>query len=255
MPDDPDMDDLLARHAARAEEMGKKARPSPSEGASSSGFSKARQVSANAGAVHQVRLAKSADDVAKAGINKKDAGWLSGVLGRKWRSSGMLLNTTTGQALVAIRQRGESLTAREKLFLLVNEPVSSAAAYWFGRVLQLCLVLSALATTYETVGFVNEATGPGVWILVKIAFNVIFSIEAVLRIVSYIPCRAVHRSSYVWLDIATTVRHEDPTGGSSRLLLLGRMLLRATARLAAAWLLLAWPPPLGRSWRLPTAGD
>ena len=36
------------------------------------------------------------------------------------------------------------------MYLLMNEPASSSAAYWLGYLLQLCLVVSALCTTAET---------------------------------------------------------------------------------------------------------
>jgi hypothetical protein len=118
-------------------------------------------------------------------------------------SKDVLLQTITGTSLVSLRNGGSRLTARESLFLILNEPGSGPIAYLVGKVLQICLVLSALCTTYETVSFINEGTGPEPWMLAKILFNIIFSIEAAVRIVCYIPFKTVHRSTYVWLDLVT----------------------------------------------------
>lgn len=63
-------------------------------------------------------------------------------------SSSMLLQTSMGMSLVAARERGEQLTCRESLYLILNEPGSSRCAFWVGRVMQLLLTLSALTTTY-----------------------------------------------------------------------------------------------------------
>ena len=91
-------------------------------------------------------------------------------------SKDVLLQTITGTSLVSLRNGGSRLTARESLFLILNEPGSGPIAYLVGKVLQICLVLSALCTTYETVSFINEGTGPEPWMLAKILFNIIFSI-------------------------------------------------------------------------------
>ena len=122
-----------------------------------------------------------------------------------WRSSGMLLQTQAGSSLVALRERGEVLTWRESLYLVLNEPASGAAAFWFGRLMQVFLVGSALSSTYETVTSVNQATGPGLWIQIKIGFNLLFTAEMLVRIFTFIPFRSALRSGYVWLDILTVL--------------------------------------------------
>ena len=114
-----------------------------------------RAVSSNAQGVTLGRMKGNADEAM--GIEKR--GIFDMLFGRKWKSSGMLLQTVTGSALVALRERGEPLTCRESLYLLLNEPASGSKAYWLGRILQLCLTVSALSTTYETVGFYVVGTG------------------------------------------------------------------------------------------------
>lgn len=146
------------------------------------------------------------DDVgAQMAANQKEVGVVSAMFNtnKKNAQGEMLLTTAMGTALVALRERGESLTGREMLFLIMNEPGSGPKAYLFGRLLQLCLVLSALSTTYESVSWVNEVTGAEIWLMLKVVFNIIFTVEAVLRIVSFIPFSGTLRSSYVWLDIIT----------------------------------------------------
>jgi hypothetical protein len=104
-----------------------------------------------------------------------------------------------------MRERHEELSCREHLFLFLNEPASGRFAYWFGRLMQLLLIASTLSATYETVGFVNQVTGPDIWIMLKLGFNAIFTVEAILRIISFIPIRVIHHSTLVWLDIITVL--------------------------------------------------
>ena len=95
------------------------------------------------------------------------------------------------------------LSLREQGYLFLNEPASGRFAYWFGRLMQVLLILSSLATTYETVTWVNSATGPAVWLYTKLIFNCIFTVEALLRIMTFTPFHAVHKSLFVWLDLLT----------------------------------------------------
>ena len=118
-------------------------------------------------------------------------------------TSGMVLQTDAGVMMVARRERGDHLSVREMVFLFINEPASGRIAYLFGRLMQILLIASALTTTYETVTWVNEVTGPAVWLYTKICFNIIFSVEALMRIVTFVPLRRIHRSYFVWLDLVT----------------------------------------------------
>ena len=118
-------------------------------------------------------------------------------------TSGAVLQSKTATILVARRQRGEALSLREQGYLFLNEPASGRFAYWFGRLMQVLLILSSLATTYETVTWVNSATGPAVWLYTKLIFNCIFTVEALLRIMTFTPFHAVHKSLFVWLDLLT----------------------------------------------------
>ena len=42
--------------------------------------------------------------------------------------------------------------------------------------MQVLLIGSALTTTYETVTWVNQATGPTIWLYTKLGFNAIFTV-------------------------------------------------------------------------------
>ena len=140
--------------------------------------------------------------------NEKDITLLQAMFGKSSnqdKKNDMLLVTSVGTALVAIREGGEALSCRESMYLLMNEPASSSAAYWLGYLLQLCLIVSALCTTAETHHLVNEATGPEIWIMAKILFNIIFSVETFFRIMCHIPFKTVHKNTYVLLDVITVL--------------------------------------------------
>ena len=119
---------------------------------------------------------------------------------KPWRSSG-LLQTRSGGLLLAKRMRGEQLTTRESLYLLMNEPSTSRAAFYVGRSLQSLLVLSTIASTWETVTSVTSSTGAGIWVGLKVLFNIIFTIEMSVRLASYVPFSSAPSDAYVWLDI------------------------------------------------------
>ena len=123
---------------------------------------------------------------------------------KPWQSSGLLLQTRSGGLLLAKRMRNEPLTTREGLFLLMNEPSTSREAFIMGRSLQGLLVLSAIASIWETVTSVTSGTGPEIWVALKYLFNVIFTIEMLLRLVTYVPYSAAPYDAYVWLDILQT---------------------------------------------------
>eukprot|EP00966_Prymnesium_polylepis_P065006 1508369-Prymnesium_polylepis.2 len=101
--------------------------------------------------------------------------------------------------------RGETLSYRECAFLLVNEPSSSRSAYYIGKFLQGLLLLSAFASIFETVTSVTHGTGAGMWIALKQLFSFFFSIEMILRLVSYVPCSSAPYDVYVWLDVLQVV--------------------------------------------------
>jgi hypothetical protein len=118
-------------------------------------------------------------------------------------TSGAILQTTVGMMLVAARERGEKLSWRERGYLLLNEPASDRLAFWLGRVVRACIICSALATTAETVSWISQPTGPAMWMQLKILFNTFFTLEAALRVATFIPFKSVLRSGFVWLDLLT----------------------------------------------------
>ena len=123
---------------------------------------------------------------------------------KPWRSSGLLLQTRSGGLLLAKRMRGETLSCREACFLLMNEPSTSREAFYVGRSLQGLLVLSAIASIWETVTSVTSNTGADMWVSLKVLFNIIFTIEMSVRLVTYVPITSAPHDAYVWLDILQT---------------------------------------------------
>ena len=105
-------------------------------------------------AISQQKLAKEGEAGPSGGANPsvtsttlatdKEVGLVAAMFGAKNFREQMLLQTDMGTALVAMRERGEALSFRENLFLLLNEPGSGRTALWLGRVIQLCLVLMSM---------------------------------------------------------------------------------------------------------------
>lgn len=136
--------------------------------------------------------------------DEKEVGLLQSLF-QATNSKDVLLQTNTGIALVALRESGEILSWRETFFLILNEPGSGFAAFILGRFLQICLVTSALCTTYETVSFINESTGSEPWMMAKVVLNIVFTVETAVRIICYIPLGSIHKSGYIWLDVVTCI--------------------------------------------------
>eukprot|EP00966_Prymnesium_polylepis_P225852 5223939-Prymnesium_polylepis.1 len=123
---------------------------------------------------------------------------------KAWRSSQML-QTAVGKQLVALRSQGVELSFRERVFLFLNEPGSSRSASRLGRLMQLILLGSAVTCMFETVTNVTYATGADLWIGMKVLFNIIFTLEMVLRLATYVPCVEAGRDPYVLLDVLSVV--------------------------------------------------
>ena len=111
----------------------------------------------------------------------------------------------TAAELIAAQARGTRLTRRQRVYLLLNEPVSSKQAMWLGRGMWLMLFLYAASTTCQTIVTVTEATTASPFIVLRYFFNVIFSLEAFARICSYQPMKAALKDPFVWIDVATVL--------------------------------------------------
>ena len=94
---------------------------------------------------------------------------------------------------------------RERLFLFLEEPGAGTANFLFGLSMWVLLLLSAATTTLETLAFWHSWVGTRAFLYAKMGLNVVFTLEAALRVVSYIPFRRAWRSPILWLDVLTVV--------------------------------------------------
>lgn len=110
-------------------------------------------------------------------------------------------HSAQAQRLVVLRARGETLSTRNKIFLLVNEPSSSSLARTFGVLTWTHVILCCILFMMETVEYFTNATGgAAVWLIARVYFNVVFTIEWTLRIVGHVPLSGVLRDPVFYLD-------------------------------------------------------
>ena len=108
--------------------------------------------------------------------------------------------------LLASRVRGTRLTARQTIFLILDEPSSGRfAAYW--SVFMSALVLfSAAASTLETLPYLHDWFGTSTFLGLKFFFNICFTLEAGLHLWSRdTPMKHLWRSPILWLDLITNL--------------------------------------------------
>lgn len=97
--------------------------------------------------------------------------------------------------------QGRRLTLRERCFLILEEPASGATAYALSLFLRAAIALAAAVATAESIEWLTERTGPEIWSWSAVAFNAIFTVEAIARIVCYLPhCAAAAKDPFIWLD-------------------------------------------------------
>ena len=127
-------------------------------------------------------------------------------------SSGVRPRTTMAAQLIAQRIRGKKpLTRREKLFLILDEPTSSALAHFFSLMVTTVTLVATFASTVETVrnpnnvlGALNRLTpGGSLFFGIRYTCGFFFVTEAVMRVACYIPLRRVFLDPFIWLDCLT----------------------------------------------------
>lgn len=103
--------------------------------------------------------------------------------------------------LLKKRTSGEPLGWRERLYLLTNEPSSSVAAYVFSSYITWHVIACCMASMAESVEFVTADTGPGLWMSLRIYFNIVFTIEATMRFMGHMPLKRALLDPILWLDL------------------------------------------------------
>lgn len=130
----------------------------------------------------------------------------AGPLRRQQTKALAILQPSSVSQLVAARARGERLTHLQGLFLLLNDVTSSWSASKLGRTSQLLLALYAACLIGKSVTWLTDITGANAWVYIISTFNIIFSLEAAVRVVSYQPRpMAAFRDPFTWVDILTVV--------------------------------------------------
>ena len=99
--------------------------------------------------------------------------------------------------------RGERLHWRQRLFLLINEPASSRRALVVAYIMWFFLAFWAFVTITESVTFVTDRTGPTAWLLFRYSFNVLFTLEGMLRVLSHYPVKRALKDAFFYLDVLT----------------------------------------------------
>ena len=113
-----------------------------------------------------------------------------------------LSRSRAAAALIGLRVRGQQLSLRQQIFLVLEEPFSSLSAYIVSIVIRATLVLAAATSTCETVEALTDHTGTTPWLIASVALNAILTLEAVVRVMCYEPSRvAALRDAFVWLDV------------------------------------------------------
>ena len=128
--------------------------------------------------------------------------------GRNLKAEALARSDTVG-ALLARRDHPEAddkrLSLREHTFLFLADPSSSYAANAFGKMMWLVILTSSFSYVYETMRWATDQTGPEIWLYSRLFYQIFYTIEAGLRVVSFIPFRKVYKDEMVMLDVLTVV--------------------------------------------------
>ena len=116
--------------------------------------------------------------------------------------------TIMAAQLIAQRIRGQKpLTLRERLFLILDEPSSSALAHFVSLSVTSVTLVATFVNTVETVRDPHSILGV---VAQALPFDVIrnvtgtfFVTEALLRVSCYIPFNRVFLDPFIWLDCLT----------------------------------------------------
>jgi len=119
-------------------------------------------------------------------------------------TSSIMLQGSRAVELVAAERRGKVLTRREVWFVLLTEPGASPLARRIATFLWFVLLAYAVARILESVEGVTDMTGPWPWIISQWVFNVIFTLEALLRLV-VTPLSEARRDLFLLNDVLTSV--------------------------------------------------
>lgn len=125
--------------------------------------------------------------------------------GRRIFSSGIMVHTNAAAVMLARRNRGEELTLRDRLFLLLNEPETSLLAKLVARFMWVLVLLNSLCEVGQSISWVTNYSGSASWYYASFSLECIFTIEGALRICTYTPVLHAWHDPYVVLDCVTAL--------------------------------------------------
>lgn len=130
-----------------------------------------------------------------------------GAAARLFAPSGSQPRSAAAANLIAKRIRGHGfeLSRRERLFLLLEEPSSSAHAHAFSMLVRVATLLATMSDVLESIPWVVARTGHAPWLAANVTFFSLFIVEACARVTCYVPFKRVHRDPFIWLDILTVI--------------------------------------------------
>ena len=106
-----------------------------------------------------------------------------------------------GQKLLLRRVQGQHLGCRGTIYLLVNEPNSGVLARLIGFISWTHLIAWTGCSLLETWEFLRGMTGTTPWLLLRLYFSVLFTIEGVLRVIAHENLSAATRDYMVYIDL------------------------------------------------------
>lgn len=124
---------------------------------------------------------------------------------RMFPRTGALPRSATAASLIARRIRGDKLTMRETLFLVLEEPASGSAATIVSYIVRLATLLATASSVLESIPSLIDSTGNEPWLLANAVFFSLFTLEACARVACYVPFEGVLADAFIWLDILTVV--------------------------------------------------
>lgn len=115
-------------------------------------------------------------------------------------ASGLRPRTKVAAQLLVKRLRGGRLGLRARTFLLLEEPSSAPSAQILAVALRVLTLLSVAVAALGSVEWLTERTGTEPWLLLGLACNGLFVLEAAARISCYMPGpRNSLLDPFVWL--------------------------------------------------------
>jgi hypothetical protein len=129
---------------------------------------------------------------------------LLATLTHSWGGGTTLSHSAAAASLIGLQLRGTRLTLRQQAYLLLEEPSSSGAAHMLSLFIGCVTLLSAAATTSESIHELADPSSAALWLGANFAFNIFFTAEAFVRVLCYEPTRAAAlHDAFIWLDVLT----------------------------------------------------